>query len=44
MAVAISKLRAGTHFADRLLERRQRAEAGLTSVVATCHPLAVPTR
>ena len=33
--VAIPKLRQGTYFPDWLLERRRRAEAALTSVVAT---------
>ncbi len=39
MDVAIPKLRAGTYFPDWLLERRRRAEAALTSVVATCYLL-----
>ena len=42
--VAIPKLRSGTYFTDWLLERRRRAEAALTSVVATCYLLAVSTR
>ena len=42
--VAIPKLRAGSYFPDWLLERRRRAEAALTSVVATCYLLAVSTR
>ena len=42
--VAIPKLRAGTYFPDWLLERRRRAEAALTSVVATCYLLGVSTR
>jgi len=42
--VAIPKLRAGTYFPDWLLERRKRAEAALTSVVATCYLLGVSTR
>ena len=44
MDVAIPKLRAGTYFPDWLLERRRRAEAALTSVVATCSLLGVSTR
>ena len=42
--VAIPKLRAGTYFPEWLLERRRRAEAALTSVVATCYLLGVSTR
>ncbi|TFB61816.1 IS256 family transposase [Cryobacterium sp. TMT1-62] len=42
--VAIPKLRTGTYFPDWLLERRRRAEAALTSVVATCYLLGVSTR
>lgn len=42
--VAIPKLRQGTYFPDWLLERRRRAEAALTSVVATCYLLGVSTR
>ena len=42
--VAIPKLRSGTYFPDWLLERRKRAEAALTSVVATCYLLGVSTR
>lgn len=42
--VAIPKLRRGTYFPDWLLERRRRAEAALTSVVATCYLLGVSTR
>jgi putative transposase len=42
--VAIPKLRSGSYFPDRLLERRHRAEAALTSVVATCYLLGVSTR
>ena len=34
----------GTYFPDWLLERRQRAEAALTTVVATCYLLGVSTR
>jgi hypothetical protein len=37
--VAVPKLRTGTYFPDWLLERRKRAEAALTSVVATCYLL-----
>ena len=39
--VAIPKLRSGSYFPDWLLERRRRAEAALTSVVATCYLLGV---
>ncbi len=42
--VAIPKLRSGTYFPDWLLQRRRRAEAALTSVVATCYLLGVSTR
>jgi putative transposase len=42
--VAIPKLRQGSYFPDWLLERRRRAEAALTSVVATCYLLGVSTR
>jgi len=43
--VAIPKLRQGTYFPDWLLERRRRAEAALTTVVATsCYLLGVSTR
>jgi transposase-like protein len=42
--VAIPKLRSGSYFPDWLLERRRRAEAALTSVVATCYLLGVPAR
>ncbi|MFK4363183.1 transposase-like protein [Rhodococcus sp. 27YEA6] len=42
--VPISKLRRGSYFPDRLLERRKRAERALTSVVATCYLLGVSTR
>jgi putative transposase len=42
--VAVPKLREGTYFPDWLLERRRRAEAALTSVVATCYLLGVSTR
>ena len=44
MDVAIPKLRTGTYFPEWLLERRRRAEAALTSVVATCYLLGVSTR
>ena len=40
--VAIPKLRSGSYFPDWLLERRRRAEAALTSVVATCYLLGCP--
>ncbi|MDN5764578.1 MAG: IS256 family transposase, partial [Humibacillus sp.] len=42
--VAIPKLREGTFFPDWLLERHRRAEAALTTVVATCYLLGVSTR
>jgi transposase-like protein len=42
--VAIPKLRHGSYFPEWLLERRRRAEAALTSVVATCYLLGVSTR
>ena len=42
--VAIPKLREGTYFPEWLLTRRKRAEAALTSVVATCYLLGVSTR
>jgi putative transposase len=42
--VAIPKLREGSYFPDWLLQRRRRAEAALTSVVATCYLLGVSTR
>src|SRR3954451_11042219 len=42
--LAIPKLRTGSCFPDWLLERRHRAEAALTSVVATCYLLGVSTR
>ncbi|SCE77473.1 Transposase, Mutator family [Micromonospora viridifaciens] len=44
LEVAIPKLRSGTYFPDWLLERRKRAEAALTSVVAACYLLGVSTR
>ena len=37
MDVAIPKVRSGTYVPEWLLERRRRAEAALTSVVATCY-------
>jgi transposase-like protein len=42
--VAIPKLREGSYFPEWLLQRRRRAEAALTSVVATCYLLGVSTR
>jgi transposase-like protein len=42
--VAVPKLRQGTYFPGSLLEGRRRAEAALTSVVATCYLLGVSTR
>ena len=42
--VAIPKLRQGTYFPEWLLERRRRAEAALTTVVATSYLLGVSTR
>jgi putative transposase len=42
--VAVPKLRGGSYFPDWLLQRRRRAEAALTSVVATCYLLGVSTR
>jgi putative transposase len=42
--VALPKLREGSYFPEWLLERRRRAEAALTSVVATCYLLGVSTR
>src|SRR6201746_1693906 len=42
--VSIPKLRSGSYFPDWLLERRRRAEAALTSVVATCYLLGAGTR
>ena len=38
------KLREGSFFPDWLLQRRRRAEAALTTVVATCYLLGVSTR
>ena len=40
----IPKLRQGTYFPEWLLERRRRAEAALTTVVATSYLLGVSTR
>jgi len=37
--VAIPRPRTGSYFPDWLLKRRRRAEAALTSVVATCYLL-----
>jgi putative transposase len=42
--VAVPKLREGAYFPEWLLQRRRRAEAALTSVVATCYLLGVSTR
>jgi transposase-like protein len=42
--VAVPKLREGSFFPDWLLQRRRRAEAALTTVVATCYVLGVSTR
>ena len=42
--VKIPKLRQGTHFPEWLLERRRRAEAALTTVVATSYLLGASTR
>lgn len=42
--VAIPKLREGSFFPHWLLERHRRAEAALTTVVATCYLLGVSTR
>ncbi len=38
------RLRTGSYFPDWLVERRRRAEAALTTVVATCYLLGVSTR
>ncbi|MDP9466947.1 MAG: transposase, partial [Actinomycetota bacterium] len=43
LELAIPKLRSGSYFPDWLLERRRRAEAALTTVVATCYLLGVST-
>lgn len=42
--VAIPKLRQGSYSPEWLLERRKRAEAALTTVVATSYLLGVSTR
>jgi transposase-like protein len=42
--VAIPKLREGSFFPDWLLTKHRRAEAALTTVVATCYLLGVSTR
>ncbi|PRY47644.1 Transposase (or an inactivated derivative) [Microbispora rosea] len=42
--VAIPKLREGSFFPEWLLTRHKRAEAALTTVVATCYLLGVSTR
>jgi transposase-like protein len=42
--VAVPKLREGSFFPEWLLQRRRRAEAALTTVVATCYLLGVSTR
>ncbi len=42
--IAVPKLRSGSYFPEWLLTRRRRAEAALTSVVATCYLLGVSTR
>jgi len=42
--VMVPKLRSGMYFPEWLLERRRRAEAALTSVVATSYLLGVSTR
>ena len=44
LEVEIPKLRSGSYFPDWLLQRRRRAEAALTSVVATSYLLGVSTR
>jgi putative transposase len=44
LELRIPKLRTGSYFPDWLLERRQRAETVLTTVVATCYLLGVSTR
>jgi len=44
LEVAIPKLREGSFFPEWLLERHRRAEAALTTVVATCYLLGVSTR
>jgi putative transposase len=42
--VAVPKIRQGSLYPEGLLERRNRAERALTSVVATCYLLGVSTR
>jgi putative transposase len=42
--VAIPKLREGSFFPEWLLQRHRRAEAALSTVVATCYLLGVSTR
>ncbi|RGE14843.1 IS256 family transposase [Leucobacter sp. wl10] len=42
--VKVPKLRQGTYFPEWLIERRRRAEAALTTVVATSYLLGVSTR
>jgi transposase-like protein len=42
--LAIPKLRSGSYFPERLLERRRRVEQALVSVVATSYLLGVSTR
>ncbi len=42
--VAIPNLRSGTYFPDWLLERRNRAESALITVVADCYLAGVSTR
>ncbi len=42
--VAVPKLREGSFLPEWLLTRRRRAEAALTTVVATCYLLGVSTR
>ena len=44
LELAVPKLREGSYFPDWLLHKRRRAEAALTSVVATCYLLGVSTR
>ncbi|MEE1621077.1 IS256 family transposase, partial [Zafaria sp. J156] len=44
LEAAVPKLRSGSYFPDWLLERRRRAEAALTTVVATSYLLGVSTR
>ena len=44
LGIAIPKLRQGSYFPDWLLERLERAERALTTVVAICYLLGVSTR